>query len=226
MPVSILDYVPTMAKTIAHWQLVEAKTGRPLLLRDKTTRTQLTTLKTRLETLQTQNLAESNDRERAQEVRDGAIKILHPLVRQARTSLKGLTERVPGAGALPGLLPGGSDPQRYVQAARDIAEIWGKINALDARGNADIGLPLTIPILRGETTVQVSHAEFVAAIDAYQSAVGALVATKSAETLGKRTRDTAQKLAKGMLLAYPAAAKMRLADGDPLRTTIPTFSGG
>jgi hypothetical protein len=215
---SLLDYLPLVKKTLIHWQQVETKTGKAFLLRDKTTRADLEALHTRLVALQSQNLTESNDRQRAQETRDGAIQALHPLVKQARTSLKGLTESTPGSAALPELLPSGSDPQKYLQAARDIAEIWATVNA----GASE---PLTVPVLEGETTVQITQAQFVGATAAYTSAVETLVAARTTEALGKKTRDNLHKTAKAKLLAYSPAAKARLADGDPLRTTIPTLSG-
>ena len=152
--------------------------------------------------MQAENLAESNNTQRAQEGRDRASQHLHPLVKQARASLKGLVEDVPGAAALPKLLPANAEPQKYLQAARDIAEIWATVNTAQPEA-------LTIPILDGEATVQVTHAAFRAAVTAYESA--------------DSTRTTA-KAAHGKLVAYPLAAKGRLADGDPLRATIPTLT--
>lgn len=224
MSLTLLEYVPIVDKTLAHWQQVETKTARPLFLKDKTTRADLAAVKDRLQTVHTANLTESNNRQRAQETRDSAVAVLHPLVKQARTTVKGLLERVPGAAALPKSLPTTSDPQKYLQAARDIAEIWTTVNALSPATNPDLGLPLTIPILDGETTVSVTLAQYNAAVAAYATAVDALTAAKTAELLGRKTRDIVHKLVRAKLIAYPTAAKARLAVGDPLRDTIPTVS--
>ncbi|WP_309714516.1 hypothetical protein [Armatimonas sp.] len=219
MAVMNLDYIPLMVKVIAHWQQVETKTGRPLLLKDKTTIDGFTDLKDQLKAQQSARITEQNDRQRAQEERDGALKTLHPMVKQARTSLKGLTEDVLGAKALPAFVASGSNPQKYLQAARDIAEVWATVNT--AQDTA-----LTIPVLDGQTTIEIGQAQYVAAVDRYAAAVEALTAAQTTETLGKKTRDNLQKSAKVKLVAYPLAAKGRLADGDPLRATIPTLSGG
>ena len=74
--------------------------------------------------------------------------------------------------------------------------------------------------------MQVTLAEYSAAVDAFENAVNALETAKAAENLGRKTRDVVQKLVKAKLIAYPVAAKGRLADGDPLRATIPTLTGG
>ncbi|WP_309712973.1 hypothetical protein [Armatimonas sp.] len=188
-------------------------------MKDKTNLSAMAELRDRLIAVHSDNLTEANNLQRAQETRDAALKTLHPLVKQARTSLKGLVEDVPGAKALPALLPANSEPQKYLQAANDIAEVWAKVNASDAE-------PVTIPILVGQETVQVTQAAFVAAVVAFSSAVDTLMTARSAEALGRKTRDSLHKIAKAKLIAYPAAAKARLADGDPLRATIPTFSNG
>ena len=219
MSTSILDYVPLVTKVIAHWQQIETKTSKSLLLKDKSTIDSLIDLKDRLVEVQAANLTESNNTQRAQEVRDGAIQTLHPLVKQARASLKGLVEDVPGAKALPRLLSATTEPQNYLQAARDIAEIWATANTAQPEA-------LTIPVLDGEATVQVSHTAFLAAVSAYESAVSALTTTKTTEARGRKTRDNLHKTAHAKLVAYPLAAKGRLADGDPLRATIPTLTNG
>ena len=226
MPNSVLDYVPHAVKAIAHWQKVETKTGKSLLLKDKTTLDEFIDLKDRLIAVQSENLTEANDRQRAQETRDDATKALHPLVKQARTTLKALIENVPGAKALPNQLPTGTDPVKYLQAARDIAEIWGRVNALSTTTHPELELPLTIPLRQGEDTVQITHANYTAAINAYANAVDTVATTRSAEALGRKTRDSLHKIARAKLVSYPIAAKARLADGDPLRATIPTFSNG
>lgn len=224
MPNSVLDYVPYAVKVIEHWQQVETKLGKSLLLKDKTTLDGFIDLKDRLIAVQSENLTEANNRQRAQETRDDAIMALHPLVKQARTTLKVLVESVPGATALPKLLPASSDPVKYLQAARDCAEIWGTVNALSAAAHPELELPLTIPVREGEDTVQITHAQFVAAINAYTAAVDTLVSARSAEALGRKTRDSLHKIARAKLVAYPLAVKARLADGDPLRATLPTLS--
>ena len=217
MATSTLDYVHHIKNAIAHWQQIEAKTNKTLVLKDKTTLSAMTELRDRLIAVQSANLTEANNLQRAQETRDGALKTLHPLFKQARTSLKGLVEDVPGAKALPALLPANSEPQKYLQAANDIAEVWAKVNTSEAQ-------PITIPLLVGQETVQVTQAAFVAAVAAFSSAVDTLMTARSAEALGRKTRDSLHKIAKAKLIAYPTAAKARLADGDPLRATIPTFS--
>ncbi len=226
MPTSILDYAPITEKFLAHWLQVEAKTGKPLLLKDDTSHAELAALKSRLSTVQLENIAQENTRQIAQEARDHALAKLHPLFKQARTSLKGQVARVPGAKAIPTLLPTGTDPQKYLQAARDLADLWGRVNALDPRKNVGVALPLTIPILSGEATLSVSDAQYIAAIDDYALAVQALVMARSAEELGKGVRDGLHKQVKAKLLLYPAAARGVLAEGDPLRATIPTLTGG
>ena len=212
MSTSILDYVPLAEKVLSHWQQVETQNNAPLVLKDKTTLTQFTELKDRLIAVQAENLTQQNARQRAQLARDSAIDALHLLVKQARTSLK--AEDV--SAVLPALLPPGSAPPKYLQAARDIAEVWESVNAS--------GTALTIPLRKGEATVQVSHAAFVAAITAYESAVRTLTQTQSAEAVGKKTRDSVHKTAHAKLLAYALAAKARLPEGDPLRDTIPLLS--
>ncbi len=226
MSTSILDYAPITEKILAHWLQVETKTGRPLLLKDDTSHAELSTLKSRLSAVDLENIAQENTRQLAQEARDRAVAKLHPLFKQARTSLKGQVARVPGAKAIPALLPTGTDPQKYLQAARDLADLWARVNALDPRKNVGVALPVTIPILSGEATLQVSEAQYLAAVDAYALAVQALASARSAEELGKGVRDGLHKQVKAKLLLYPAAAKGVLAAGDPLRATIPTLTGG
>ena len=218
MPATTLDYLPISKKVLLHWGNVETASGSALLLKDGTTRKDFEALKDRLEAIGNSSTAEQNDRQRAQQTRDLAIGALHPLTKQARTTVQGLSSHVAAADALPKVPPIGSDPQKYLAVARDIEEILKTLNAT-------LPTPVAIPIREGEVTAYVTLAEFSAAIDAYEAAADALALSQSAETLGRKTRDGVHKLVKEKVLLYPTAARGRLAVGDPLRDTIPTLTG-
>ncbi|WP_309708312.1 hypothetical protein [Armatimonas sp.] len=222
----LINNLPILNKTIAHWGKVETTLGEALTLPDSTTRDGATDLATNIQDAETALIATRNALSTAQGVRDSTRKAAHTAGKQARKSLRGLAKNTPEVLGLPELPSVTTAPATLLALYDDIANIWERVNGLPQASVPAAKLPLRIPLMEDNALVQLTQAEFVARIEALRSAAQTLAELELSVSTGIGTRDGLHKQAATITKDYGAAVRGLLPTGHPLLKTIPTLSAG
>jgi hypothetical protein len=222
MPTVVLtDLVPTLKLFLSHWTSVENTTQSALVLTNGATRDSLVDLLTQIEDATTAVLTSLNQQETLQSTRERLRKPVHSMAKQARLSLKGLAGNTDAIGALPSLPSATTNPTKYVPAVRDLADTWGRVNALPQASVPAATLPLTIPQEESGAIVQKTHAQFVAAIDALAASVDSVAENAQGLKELRGQRDTLHTQARAILKLYSPAVKGKLPAGHALLKNLP-----
>ncbi len=114
----------------------------------------------------------------------------------------------------------------FVAALEDIADVWGRVNALPQASVPAARLPLKIPLTENNALVSLTLEQFNARLAALRTAAQALTQAEDAVTVGIGTRDGLHDQAAAVVKDYGIVARSVLPEGHPLLKTIPTLTGG
>ena len=127
---------------------------------------------------------------------------------------------------LPTVPPVTSAPALFVAALEDIADVWGRVNALPQASVPAAHLPLKIPLTESNSLVSLTLEQFNARLAALRTAAQALTQAEDSVTVGIGTRDGLHDQAAAVVKDYGIVARSVLPEGHPLLKTISTLTGG
>ena len=222
----LVNNLPLLNRTLAHWSLVENALGEAVVLPDGTTRDGAQDLATSIQetehTLMTARNTLATLQEERNQVRDRA----HTAAKQARKSLRGLAAPVPEVHGLPQVPPKTSSVAVFTAALDDIADVWERVNALPPAQVPAVRLPLRIPLEENHTPLLLAVAPFRDQIEALRTMAHSLAAAEAAVTVGISERDTLHEQAAAGIKSYGAVVRSLLHEGHPLLMTLPTLTKG
>ena len=222
----LINNLPVLNHTLTHWNQLETVIADSVTLPDGTTRDGAQDLATSLQSVEAALMTARNALSVAQGTRNQAREALYPAAKQARKSLRGLAKNVPEVLGLPTVPPVTSAPAVLLAALEDIADVWGRVNALPAARVPAAHLPLKIPLTENNALVSLTLEQFNTRLAALRSAAQVLTEAEDTVTVGIGTRDGLHDQAAEVVKSYGTVARSVLPDGHPLLKTIPTLTGG
>jgi hypothetical protein len=221
-----LNNLPVLNRALTHWTELEIMTADSVTLPDGTTRDRAQDLATSIQDAEAALMTARNTLSVAQGARNQARIALYPAAKQARKSLRGLAKNVPEVLGLPTVPPVTSAPAVFVAALEDIADVWGRVNALPQASVPAAHLPLRIPLTENNTLVSLTLEQLNARLVALRSAAQALTQAADSVTVSIGIRDGLHEQAAAVVKDYGVVARSVLPESHPLLKTIPKRTGG
>ncbi len=223
--VDIVAFAAHTRKFLKHWADSEEALGTPILLNNGETRADLTALLTDLETTEAELLTAQNTRQEEQKDRNTTRASVHRVGKKARITLQKLAAKAGATGGLPARMPSlNAEPGDVLQALRDIAEVWKRVNQLAPPEVPATPLPLIVSVEKEDKTVEsVSLVEYNGRIQTFARSVTGLSEANTDEARLRGQRDKLIERVRPLLKDYRGVAAMRLPAGHALLKTIPAL---
>ncbi len=221
--VDIVAFAAHTRKFLKHWTDAEDALGSPVLLNNGETRKDLATLLSDLEATEAELLTAQNTRQETQKDRNTTRTSAHRVGKKARITLQKLAAKAGATGGLPARMPSlNAEPGDVLQALRDVAEVWKRVNQLAPSDVPATPLPLIVSVEKEDKTVEsVSLVEYNGRIQTLAQRVTALSEANTDEARLRGQRDKLIERVRPLLKDYRGVASARLPAGHALLKTIP-----
>lgn len=219
--ISSATLASTLSSAVRHWQAAEAQLGRAIVLKSGIGVAELSALQQEVAALATAQSDPENRRSAAATTRDTTRTAVRNVNSRFTTTVRGLLPETDFVKMLPTLPTSNAVAEKQLVVARDLENIWARIDVLPADAYPSLTPPLTILVKEDSITHSLTLADYRTRIAAFVAAQDTIRALDETLSVLLFRRDETLKKARTVLNAYRAAIRALFPLDSEQVTTLP-----